>query len=445
MRGFFPLYLGVRNLFGRGGRPSPYLLGSVLGIALSLVPLIVVMEVADGMIEGITRRFLEVGTYHAQVSLPGSGAELSGLVAAIRALPEVRYAMVERQGLGLAAAAGFPAAAGAEEAPAEPRRTAVTIRAVPPGVYTQDAGFRRYFTMEKGRFDLASPDSILLGKEVAQRLGVGEGDRVRLLTLRGGARSLPIISSFTVKGIFSTGYQELDKLWVYIPLAASVRLLGGRGSTQFIGVKFDDPFSGLQGKLDRLRAVLPGDAQVTGWYDLEKANYKSFQTTRALLLFIMALIVAVAAVNVSSALVMVVLERTGEIAMLKAMGASPSHIRLAFTLTALATGLAGTALGLAGGMLVAVNINPVLAGLETAINAVLRLAVAALAPVVRLPAPPVLRLFNAEFYLERIPIDLRLPELAAIAAGTMLLATLAAWLPARRAGGIRPLDVLRRA
>ena len=430
MKALFPLYLGVRNLFGRRGRLSPYLLGSVLGIALSLVPLIVVLEVADGMIAGITRRYLEVGTYHAQVSFPEmtSAEELEGILESLRAQPAVRYAMVERQGLGLASAAGG--------------RSAVTIRAVAPQVYAEDEGFRRYFRLEAGSFDLKTPGSILLGRELGQRLGAGVGDRVRLLTLRGGARSVPLVTAFTVRGVFSTGYQELDKLWVYVPLVGAERLLGGSGASRFIGLKLDDPFTDLERKLARL--ALPGEAEVHSWYQLEKASYKSFQTTRALLLFIMALIVAVAAVNVSSSLVMVVLEKTPEIAILKAMGAGPLDIGLAFTVTALATGLAGTALGLAGGAAVALNINALLAGLERAINAAGRVAFALLAPAVRLPRPPAIRLFNTEFYLDSIPIDLRLRELAVIAAATLLLAVLAAWLPALRAGRVRPLDVLRR-
>jgi lipoprotein-releasing system permease protein len=126
------------------------------------------------------------------------------------------------------------------------------------------------------------------------------------------------------------------------------------------------------------------------------------------------------------------------------MGAGPLDIGLAFTVTALATGLAGTALGLAGGAVLALNINALLAGLERAINAAGRAAFALLAPAVRLPRPPAIRLFNTEFYLESIPIDLRFRELAVIAAATLLLAVLAAWLPALRAGRVRPLDVLRR-
>jgi lipoprotein-releasing system permease protein len=430
MRGLFPLYLGLRNLLGRRRRLSPHLLGSILGIALSLVPLIVVLEVADGMIEGITRRFLEVGTYHAQVVLPMASAEtLEATAAALRAQPGVQYALVEQQGLGLAAG---------------PKgRSAVTIRAVPGELYEQDEGFRRYFRLEAGSFDLASAGSLLLGRELAGRLGVGVGDRLRLLTLRGSGRSLPLVSSFTVRGIFSTGYQELDKLWAYVPLQAAERLLGARGGSRFIGLKLDDPFNGLERKLARLD--LPEQAQVYSWYQLEKASYKSFQTTRALLLFIMAMIVAVAAVNVSSSLVMVVLEKTPEIAMLKAMGAGPWAIGLAFTVTALATGLAGTVLGLALGALVSANINALLAGLERILNLSGRAAFLLLSPILRLPRPPDIRLFNTEFYLEQIPISLSFRELAVIAAATMLLAVLAAWLPARRAGGIRPLEVLRRA
>ncbi len=430
MRGLFPLYLGLRNLRGGRRRLSPHLVGSILGIALSLVPLIVVMEVADGMIEGITRRFLEVGTYHAQVVVPLAGAEeLDGIAESLASQPGVRHVLVEQQGLGLAAGARG--------------RAAVTIRAVPADLYLRDEGFRRYFRMEAGAFDLDSPGSLLLGRELAGRLGVGVGDRLRLLTLRGSGRGLPLVSAFTVRGLFSTGYQELDKLWVYVPLEAAGRLLGERGGERFIGLKLDDPFRGLERRLSGLR--LPEEAQAYGWYQLEKASYKSFQTTRALLLFIMALIVAVAAVNVSSSLVMVVLEKTPEIAMLKAMGAAPWEIGVGFTITAAATGLAGTALGLALGALAAANINALLAGLELAINLAGRAVFVLLSPILALPQPPAVRLLNTEFYLEQIPISLSFPELAAVAAATMLLAVLAAWLPARRAGAIRPLEVLRRA
>jgi lipoprotein-releasing system permease protein len=434
MRAFFPLYLGARNLFGRHGRASPHLAGSILGIGLSLIPLILVLEVADGMIEGITRRYLELGTYHAQAVLPADVGqeEASGLLSTLRAQPGVRLAIMERQGMGLLYT--------------PKQRTAVTVRAVPPELYSEDEGFRRYFRLEAGGFALNARDSILLGREVAERLGAGLGDRVKLLVLRGDSRrrQLPAVVAFTVRGVFSTGYQELDKLWVYIPLAASERLLAGRGATRFLGIKLDEPFSGLDRQLERLRRVLPPQVEIYGWYQLEKANYKSFQTTKMLLLFIMALIVAVATVNISSALIMVVLERLPDIAFLKAMGAGPGAISLAFLLTGLLTGLGGTVLGLAAGVSVALNVNALIRGLESALNAGARLFALLVSPFARLPAPQPLRIFNSEFYLEQIPIHLRFGELYAVGAATLLLSILAAYLPARKAGRIRPLEVLRR-
>jgi lipoprotein-releasing system permease protein len=184
--------------------------------------------------------------------------------------------------------------------------------------------------------------------------------------------------------------------------------------------------------------------EIYGWYQLEKANYKSFQTTKMLLLFIMALIVAVATVNISSALIMVVLEHLPEIAFLKAMGAGPGAISLAFLLTGLLTGLGGTVLGLAVGVSVALNVNAIIRGLEAALNAGVRLFAFLVAPIAGAPAPPPVRIFNPEFYLEQIPIHLRFGELYAVGAATLLLSILAAYLPARKAGRVRPLEILRR-
>lgn len=434
MRALFPLYLGLRNLLGRKGHPSPYLFGSILGIALSLIPLIVVLEVADGMIEGITRRYLEVGTYHAQVVLPsGTGPEeLLSIAESLKREPAVRQVIIERQGMGLMYT--------------PQGRSVATIRAIPPAMYVQDAEFRRYFSLEAGAFDLNQADSILLGREMAQRLKAFVGDRVQILTLLDTSRRrpLPIVTSFTVKGIFSTGYQELDKLWTYIPLSSAERLFPAGGSSQFIGVKVDDPFQRLDAKIFRLRRLLPEQAEVYSWYQLEKANYKSFQTTKALLTFIMALIVAVATVNISSALVMVVLEKTQEIGILKAMGAGPGEISLAFLVTGLATAMAGALLGLAGGVLIAVNVNSLIRGLELLLNGLAELLRLALQPILALPKPWDIRIFNAEFYLESIPIEVRFGELFGVVATTVLLATLAAYLPARTAGRIRPMEVLRR-
>ena len=426
--------LGLRNFVSRGGRISGHLVGSVAAIGLSLIPLVVVLEVADGMIEGITRRYLEVGTYHLQVSLAADTdpAGYEQLAERLRGEEGVTRVIVERQGMGLLYS--------------DSGRAAVTIRAVPPSLYREDEDFRRYFRILEGSFDLESPGSMLVGREIADRLDLRVGDKVRLLSMVSTSvgRSLPRVSSFTVAGIFTTGYQELDKLWTYIPLSTGFRVLPGRSAATFLGVKVRDPFDRIDGQLRMLEAKLPPEARGTSWYDLERANYKSFQTTRALLIFVMALIVAVATINISSSLIMVVIEKTEEIGILKAMGAHPRDITRTFVFTGLCVGVVGVVLGLSLGLVVAVNINSVLAGSELIVNRLVLASRRLLSPIAELPGPAPVRLFNAEFYLEEIPIRIRVAELFSVAAASLALSSLAAFFPARAAARIKPLEVLRK-
>jgi lipoprotein-releasing system permease protein len=255
-------------------------------------------------------------------------------------------------------------------------------------------------------------------------------------------RSLPRISTFTVRGIFSTGYQELDKLWAYIPLRTGVRVLPDSSSTTFVGIKVSDPYD--RARLSRLQRELGTQAQISSWYDLERANYKSFQTTRALLIFIMALIVAVATINISSSLIMVVIEKTEEIGILKAIGARPREVTRTFVLTGLCAGFAGVLLGLSLGLAVAVNINALLAGVELLVNQAVLGVRRLIEPIALLPGAAPVRIFNAEFYLEEIPIRIKGVELFIVAACSLLLSVLAAFFPARAAARIKPLEVLRK-
>jgi lipoprotein-releasing system permease protein len=328
----------------------------------------------------------------------------------------------------------------------ESERGAVTVRAVPPSLYREDREFRKYFQVLEGSFDLDDPKAILVGREIARKLDVKVGDAVKLLTMVSTpvGRSLPRISSFVVTGVFSTGYQELDKLWTYIPIRTAERVLPGGSSTTFLGVKVADPFQRTDAQLRSLEADLPEEARAVSWYDLERANYKSFQTTRALLIFVMALIVAVATINISSSLIMVVIEKTEEIGVLKAMGADPGEITRTFVFTGLCIGFAGVVLGLSLGLVVALNINSILAGAEVLVNWLVFAARKLASPILPVQSSTPVRLFNAEFYLEQIPIRIKIGELFAVSAASLLLSALAAFFPARAAGRIKPLEVLRK-
>ena len=426
-------FLSARMLRGRDGT-SRYLRGSVLGIALSLVPLIVVIEVSTGMIEGITARLLEVGTYHLQVSLPSATPleDLQQRAQSIASVPGVMAAVPERQGTGLLVT---------------PRSAAgVSIRCVPAEVFAIDAGFRSHITLQSGKADLSRANSILVSAALAASLQVAAGDEISLLTtfgenLSGAPRLTPVV----VSGVYETGYQELDKTLVYGSLALAQRSLSPRGSRALIGVKVREPFGDLSQLTEAISNAAGSNARVATWREIEYPRLASFQTTKALLLFIMALIVMVASVNVSSSVLMIVLERRNDIGILKSVGVGERSLSLSFLLTGFATGLLGTALGMAAGLLISVNINEVIAGLEWTVNAVLRGA--SVIRSVFLPAAPGLgsfTIFNSAYYLKSIPIRIDAPDVLAAGAGTILLCALASWLPAARASRTRPLSILRK-
>ena len=136
----------------------------------------------------------------------------------------------------------------------ESGKTGVAVRAVEPTIRVEDEGFRRYIEVREGAFDLSSDRSVVLGEAIAARLNVHPGDSVKLLTGKvfPGGRYIPRVTPLTVTGIVSSGYQEMDRLWVFIAYEAGDRILSGETSRTLLGVKTADPYGDLRGVIDRV-------------------------------------------------------------------------------------------------------------------------------------------------------------------------------------------------
>jgi ABC-type transport system, involved in lipoprotein release, permease component len=414
-------------------RGRRYLRGAATGVALSLVPLVVVLVVSDGMIEGITARYIEVGSYHlqAQSYYVVTADELNQQAEKLRAQKGTIAAFPEVDSYGVALLGS--------------RTAGAQVRAVDPN-FLEDKGTKAYLQLKSGELRLDSGNQILLGESLAKSLGAKVGDAVSLVTSKadagaGGASGFaPKLSVFRVKGIVSAGYRQLDELWAFISLRSGERIFGSASSRQMIGIKVADPYGPLEGLRARASAALPAEWSVITWPEAERNVYKSFATTRALLLLVMALAVAVAAINVSSALVMLVLERRRDIAILKSAGASPSFISLSFLLAGAGVGGIGTIVGIGAGSLLAWRINDLIAGIEALANACAQ----AWTAVSGGSAGAAIRLLDPAYYIERIPVQLHPGELCAVAATSVALCFLASLLPARRAARLPPLEIFRK-
>jgi len=413
-------FVALRYLWGRAHEGGRYLRGAAVGIAISLVPIIVTLIVADGMIRGITSRYLELGTGHLQVTDPYNTAEEDGLIEEIKSLNGVRGVWSEMRSMGVLAG--------------RKGKTGVTVRAIDPSFW-EDEGSAQYLKIIDGVNKPQTARDVMLGETLASNIGAKVGDTVRLMTIRTGeaGRLSPASASFTVRGILSCGYNELDALWCIISLEGGKRVLSPEQSASSLIIKIDDPYKKADYLSWQLHLKLSSAYGVHTWMYLLRSQYSSYESTRQMLLFIMALIVIVAAINVSSATSMLVLERQRDIAVLKVSGASVKGVTNIFLWGSFLTGLTGGIIGITLGILIGSNINIIIRSLEKALTFFSELFKGG-----------EVKILDPGFYLETIPIIIDWGAVFMIWLFAIFCSVLASWIPARHAGRLKPMELLRK-
>jgi lipoprotein-releasing system permease protein len=403
----------------------------VAGIGLSLIPVIVTLIVADGMIRGITDRFIELGTGHIQVwpyreaagedgSAAALDAEDADILSLIRETQGVRGVWRQRESLGIIAGSTG--------------KTGISIRAIETS-YWQDEGSRRYFSAVAGEALITADNEALIGGELAALTGAEVGKTIRVVTLRqaSGGRTVPRTTIFTVKGIISSGYHELDAMWCIISYEAGKKILSSQPSGDPFVVKINNAYKDAAQVAALLNWRLPGDFWAYQWKDLLRSQYSSYESTRQLLLFIMLLIVLVAAVNVSSATSMLVIERQRDIAVLKAFGVSPRMISGIFLWGSFLTGLCGSIIGIGAGLIIGRFINQIMRGIEAVLNF-----------FTAFTSGWTIHLLDPSYYLQSIPIIIDWKTVILIGAFTVLCSCVSGSFPARKAGRAKPTELLRK-
>lgn len=418
------------------GRKS--LIGAVFCIALSLVPLVLVLTVSDGMIEGITARMVGLSSYHAvayypygisQDNLEFQKKKLEDTCSYLQGVDGVTGAFIEASGTSLAAGKNG--------------RSGAQIRAVNSRIFFENTSFKKYIKVEEGQANFPTQQSAVIGKKIASDLGVHVGDSIRLIgakTLDSGT-VLPRVKIFKVSGIVSSGYEELDALWVFVPLEQGMGFLAGTDARLKIGLEVKDAFNNnFSHEISKITSVLPNNWNLYTWNELNTSQYENFSSTRILLLLIMFLILLVASVNISAAIVMIVMERRSEIAILKSMGASPAGIATSFIICGTCCGIGGVIVGVPLGLLCSVKVNEILDFTEILVNDFTKFVYIILGKTNYTSVD----LLNPAYYLDSIPIQIPFTELFGIAFGTIFLSIMVSLLPSMRAGQEKSLSIFRK-
>lgn len=384
---------------------------SMLGIALGVAALIIVLSVMNGFQKEVRDRMLGVLS-HIEVFEPGGQAipNLAGTLAAIERHPEV---------LGAAPFVGAQALI----ARGEDMKGAL-VRGIDPALEPQvtdlvaDLADTVLPRLVPGEF------GVILGGELARSLGVAQGDTVTLIAPSGQvtpAGVVPRIRQMTVVGVFDSGHFEYDSALALLHIEDAARIFRVEGATG-VRVKIKDLHAAREVAIDLATQLDPG-LLVRDWTRQNRTWFAAVQLEKRMMFIILTLIVAVAAFNLVSTLVMTVTDKHADIAILRTLGASPQSIMGIFMVQGAMVGIIGTGLGLLLGLGVAFNIDTLVPALERALGA---------------------SFLPQDIYLiSRMPSDPQQSDILPIALISLALSFVATIYPSWRASRVNPAEALR--
>ena len=384
---------------------------SMLGIALGVAALIIVLSVMNGFQKEVRDRMLGVVS-HIEIYGPGGGV-----------LPDLPLTLSEaRKNPQVIGAAPFVAAQ-ALLARGEDMRGTI-VRGIDPAHESEVTDLAA--TMQKSSLAKLVPGefNIILGSELARNLGVREGDPVTLIAPSGQvtpAGVVPRLKQMTVVGTFDSGHYEYDNGLVLLHMDDAQRIFRLEGPTG-VRLKLKDLHQARQVAAE-LGQTLTGSFLIKDWTRQNRTWFAAVQLEKRMMFIILTLIVAVAAFNLVSTLVMTVTDKRADIAILRTLGASPASIMGIFVVQGAMVGVIGTLAGLLLGLGIALNIDVIVPALEQALNA---------------------SFLPKDIYLiSRMPSEPQQSDILPIALISLALAFVATIYPSWRASRVNPAEALR--
>ncbi|MEE8338769.1 MAG: lipoprotein-releasing ABC transporter permease subunit [Xanthomonadales bacterium] len=406
------VFIGLRYL--RAKRRNHFIsfisLISMLGIALGVTTLITVISVMNGFEKELRSRILGAIAHATIQPMDGALMDWRTVIKDVEKHPEVNGAapFIE-EGVWLQ---------GKESAGA-------FIRGVDPVFEARVSEVSE--KMLSGKLTDLQPGeyNIILGLGLASRLRVGPGDRVTVIAPRLKATPVgasPLMRRFTVVGVFEFGEFENDSTLAMINIEDAARLLRmPQGSTGGVRLHLQDMDRAWRVARD-ISETLPGPYIVRDWTQERGNLFRAVKTEKTVMWVILSLIIAVAAFNIISMLVMVVTDKQADIAILKTMGARPGTILRIFVIQGSLIGIIGTGLGVVGGILLAQNIGLVVPFLEQLFG---------------------FSLFPADiYYITELPSELRSSDIIGFALMTLVMSFLSTLYPSWRASKTQPAEAL---
>ena len=384
---------------------------SMLGIALGVAALIVVLSVMNGFQKEVRDRMLGVLSHIELYDASGQAIpDLNAVLTTVRQHPEV---------VGAAPYVGAQALL----ARGEDMKGAI-VRGIDPAQEPQVADLAKDLSQTSLPRLVPGGFGVILGGELARSLGVGMGDTVTLIAPSGQvtpAGVVPRVRQMNVVGTFDSGHYEYDSALALLHVEDAARIFRVEGPTG-VRIKIRDLHQAREVAIS-LAGQLPEGMLVKDWTRQNRTWFAAVQLEKRMMFIILTLIVAVAAFNLVSTLVMTVTDKRADIAILRTLGASPKSIMGVFMVQGAMVGVIGTGLGLLLGLGIAFNIDTIVPALERALGASF------------LP--------QDVYLISRMPSDPQRADILPIAVISLVLSFVATIYPSWRASRVNPAEALR--
>ena len=384
---------------------------AILGLALGVAVLIVVLSVMNGFEEVLRTRILSLTAHATITGFQGRITDWRPDLGKLEHFPGVAGAApyIEEQGMLIHG----------------DKSSGVLLRGIVPDAERRVVDLEPHLASGRMSDLIAGRYRVILGSALAEELGAKVGDRVVLLVSLGDVTPvgvIPRMRAFEVAGILSIGMYEYDRRIAIVAMPDAAKLL--RMGDDVTGIRLSVADMYAAPRISRAAAVsIGGDLEVQDWTNEHANFFRSISITKRILFFVLSLMVAVAAFNIVSTMVMVVKSKRRDIAILRTFGASPRSILSVFVVQGSLIGLLGIAAGVLLGVVVAVNLQDLVHGLEGVVG---------------------FKFLDARVYfMNDLPARLRTTDVVRICGFAFVLACLSTVYPAVRAARLLPAESLR--
>lgn len=409
------------------------IIGAMVCIGLSLIPLILVISISNGMINGMTQRIIGLSSGHLKSYI----APTIKQVKTEESFVEYAKGTMEIEGI----TASYPEIQISALASGKNIRSGIEIRAMQSDIFEKNSSFKTLFEIKAGSLqDFQKNQKVcIIGEKLASDLELKTGDSIKIITTKNSKNKTktsitPKLTTLKIAAIVSSGYQELDQFWVFVPLSVAYKNLSLENAQFNVIMETENPFASEIVRMQYETARYFGRyANVYRWDQIHAAEFENFSSTKVMLVFVMIMIILVASVNISSAIIMLVMERQKEIAILKSLGATPNGITLSFLMAGMFCGIVGILIGVPLGLIFSIFSNQIINFIDTSVNFVLKIFHGSS-----------FHLMDPAFYLQNIPIQIPVYQIVMIIIGVLLLSLIVSYFPAKKAGKEKPLDILRK-